>query len=281
MRGTTTLFVINNETPDTTITEAAENAAKTDTHLSCLLFSQAPSLPMNAYGVLPYGGIDIPDNWADILTESRRALTKRESEIEALLAASNVSGRVQSAVCATSDLSALVSRQARVSDMTSVASNLHKSPETMRQIAYGVLFNSPAGLFLNASPSLKPKKVFVAWNGSLASSRAAHLALPYLKEASEVVVGCFDPVNTADQDGADPGTDVAAWLSHHGCKVEIGQYPSGGEEIGKCILDRARDTGAELIVLGAYGHARLLQAVFGGTTRTVMEQTAMPALFAH
>jgi nucleotide-binding universal stress UspA family protein len=33
--------------------------------------------------------------------------------------------------------------------------------------------------------------------------------------------------------------------------------------------------------MGGYGHARILEAVFGGTTRSMIEQTDLPVLLAH
>lgn len=78
-----------------------------------------------------------------------------------------------------------------------------------------------------------------------------------------------------------PGSEVARWLSHHGCRVNLQQYPSGGEEIGKCILGRAAGSGADLVVTVAYRPSGMRQAVFGGTTRTLIEQTGTPVFLGH
>jgi nucleotide-binding universal stress UspA family protein len=96
-----------------------------------------------------------------------------------------------------------------------------------------------------------------------------------------VTIGVFDPVASKDHDGENPGSDVARWLSHHGCHVNLQQYPSGGQEIGDCIQKRSAETGADLVVMGAYGHSRMRQTVFGGTTRSVIDQTDFAALLAH
>ncbi|MFC6582283.1 universal stress protein [Sulfitobacter aestuariivivens] len=74
---------------------------------------------------------------------------------------------------------------------------------------------------------------------------------------------------------------MAKWLSHHGCNVTVSQFPSGGREVGQAIQDRATELGADLVVMGAYGHARMIQTVLGGTTRTMMEQTDLPLMLAH
>ncbi|WP_299417805.1 universal stress protein [uncultured Sulfitobacter sp.] len=275
------LFVLNTKTPDAQIAQAAEAAALDDTHLVCLLLGQAPALPIYAYGVPPYGGMNIPDNWGEKVEEAQQARKDRVDAVEAILAKSNASGDVHSVLCATLDVKHHVSRLARVSDEAFLAANLRDDPDVMREAVAGVLFHSPIGLRLNGTVAQKADRVFVAWTSNEAASAAVHAALPYLKEASEVVIACFDPVMTAAADGQDPGVDVAEWLSHHGCTVTVSQFPSGGLEIGRAIQDRATEFGADLVVMGAYGHARIIQTVLGGTTRTMIEQTDLPLLLAH
>jgi len=277
----TILFVMNTDTPDNQITDAAEAAARDDTHLICLVLAPLSALPIYAYGVPPYGGMNIPDNWGDLVRAEQEALKDRCDAIEILLSNSNASGDVVSTLCATLDVGHHVARSARVCDEAFVALNLRDTPDFLREAASGVLFNSPVGLRVNGSLAGANERVFVAWDSSKAASAAAHAALPYLTEANEVLIGCFDPVMTADRDGEEPGADIAAWLSHHGCNVTVSQYPSGGREVGKCIQDRAQEFGADLIVMGAYGHSRMIQTVLGGTTRSMMEQTKLPVLFAH
>ncbi|MCV3271481.1 universal stress protein [Roseobacter sinensis] len=277
----TTLLVLNAETPDGVISEAAEIAAAHQNRLTCLLIGPAPALPMYAYGVPPYGSMSIPDNWSELVVEAQQAQSNRVDEIEALLAKSGAAGDVRPVMCATADVRQWVSRSACVSDEAFIAPSLRDAPEIFREVAYGVLFQSPIGLRANGSTAPEAERVFIAWNTSQEAASAVHAALPYLRAAKEVVVGCIDPVMTQQDDGQDPGTDVAAWLSHHGCTVTVSQYPSGGRDVAACILDRAQEIGADLVVMGAYGHARMVQAVFGGTTRSMLEQTDMPVFLAH
>lgn len=281
MNRRTILFVMTADTPDTQINDAAEAAAVAQDHLICLILGASPALPMYAYGVPPYGGMNIPDNWTELVAEAKKQQNDRVQAVETLLAKSNTSGDVQSAICVTRDVKHHVAQAARVSDEAYFAANLRDTPEILREAAAGILFLSPIGFRLNGSPSQPVKRVFVAWDSSPAASSAAHAALPYLKEAQEVVIGCIDPVRTPERDGQDPGTDVAAWLSHHGCKVTVSQFPSGGREVGQCIQDRAREFGADLVVMGAYGHARMVQTVLGGTTRSMIGQMDLPILLAH
>ena len=223
----------------------------------------------------------IPDYWAEMVPKVKEAQEARVQQIEALLAKSNASGIVQSAIGAAIEVKHVVARAARVSDEAYVAASLRDTPDILREVASGVLFHSPIGFLMNGAPLQKATTVFLAWDSSEGAASAAHAALPYLKAAKEVVVGCIDPVMTSDRDGQDPGTDVAGWLSHHGCKVTVSQFPSGGRDIGRCIQDRAQEIGADLVVMGAYGHARMIQTVLGGTTRSMIEQTNLPVFLAH
>ena len=281
MNRRTTLFMMNSETTDAEIMQAAETAASSQNHLNCLLLALAPTLPVSAYGVPPYGGIDIPDNWGDLVSEAKNALKQRVEDVETLLNRASVSGHVGSVLCPSADIKHRVGRWARVSDESVFSDALRTSPTLLREAAYGVLYQSPIGLRLNASTAADTNRVMVAWDSSKAASRAVHVALPYLKSAKEVSIACIDPVMTTEGDGEDPGTDVGAWLSHHGCNVTVSQFPSGGREIARCIQDRATEFGADLVVMGAYGHARMLQAVFGGTTKSMIEQTKLSVLLAH
>lgn len=277
---TTALFLINRDTPDDTIAMYCEAAFEKNTHLSCLMLGVAPELPNASYGIPPYAAISVPDDWGKRMEMEYRRENTRVQEIEALLARVGASGDVLSALCVQSEIKHRVAQKARVSDIAFVAPDLRDTPE-FREAASGVLFDSPIGLVLNCNAPLSPESVFIAWDSSKAASRAVHAALPMLKAAKSVTIGCFDPVTTAFADGVNPGSALAAWLSHHGCHVTVNQYPSGGQEIGQCIQDRCREVGVDLVVMGAYGHARLLQSVFGGTSRTMMDQTDLPVFFAH
>jgi nucleotide-binding universal stress UspA family protein len=177
-----------------------------------------------------------------------------------------------------------IGRRAKLCDVVMISDDLRANDHLFRQVAHGVLFQSPVGLVVNDRENAilsGPKQVFVAWNTSLTTARAVQQALPILKQAQNVIVGTVDPVMAELRDGEDPGVDVAKWLTHHGCNVTVQQFPSGGKKVGDCILECAKQTGTDLIVMGAYGHSRTREALFGGTTRTLIEQRDQPVFLAH
>jgi nucleotide-binding universal stress UspA family protein len=82
-------------------------------------------------------------------------------------------------------------------------------------------------------------------------------------------------------EGALPDTEIAAALARHGVKVEIMSAPVGRSSVGEDIQVRATDRGADLIVMGCYGHSRLREFALGGVTRHMLKDMTIPILFSH
>jgi nucleotide-binding universal stress UspA family protein len=127
------------------------------------------------------------------------------------------------------------------------------------------------------------KVVLVCWNASREAARAVVDALPFLKAAEKVIILAVNPKASATGHGAEPGADVAAWLSRHGVKVTVLRDATApnDDEIGSVILSRAADHGADLIVMGIYGHSRLREMVLGGASRSMLGSMTVPVLMAH
>lgn len=126
-----------------------------------------------------------------------------------------------------------------------------------------------------------PKKAIVAWNGTRESARAAFDALPLLMLTGEVEVLLVDPRDAADEDAKAAGHEIAAALARHGIAVTVFASPSGGAPTGEAIANRVAETGANLLVMGAYGRSRWREMIFGGATRTLLASMTCPTLMAH
>lgn len=119
------------------------------------------------------------------------------------------------------------------------------------------------------------RRLLVAWNGSREAARAVHDALPLLEAAESVDVVSIDPPREAI------GIDIARMLGRHGIKVEARERLSRGAEVGQILLEEAKTSGADLLVMGAYGHSRFREWVLGGATESALEQDKMPVLLSH
>jgi nucleotide-binding universal stress UspA family protein len=125
------------------------------------------------------------------------------------------------------------------------------------------------------------KNILVGWNASREARRAVADALPFLVEAASVTLLVVDSDKRARRHGEEPGADIALYLARHGAQVEVAQVSSRGSPVADIILSYAADHGADLIVIGAYSHARSIEMVFGGVTRTLLKQAPIPVLMSR
>ena len=107
--------------------------------------------------------------------------------------------------------------------------------------------------YIGAAPE-PLRRILVAWNGSREAARAVHDALPFLLAAERTTVLIVDPQAQGREVGEQPGADLAAHLARHGVRVEVKTVPGGGLAAGDAILAQAADDGADLLVMGGYGH---------------------------
>ncbi len=133
-----------------------------------------------------------------------------------------------------------------------------------------------AGAFANIGQT-----VLVGWDASREATRAVNDAMPLLATASSVTVITVDPEHGPEGHGEVPGADIALHLARHGVSVRIERTVSDGIGIGDALLSRACDLGADLLVMGAYGHSRVHELLLGGATRTILASMTLPVLMAH
>jgi nucleotide-binding universal stress UspA family protein len=120
-----------------------------------------------------------------------------------------------------------------------------------------------------------PSVVMIAWKETREAARAVAAALPWLRRAQRVSVACFD------EDAAGAVGRLSAWLAAHGVtNVQHSEGPATGEA-GELLLSRAADVGAELLVMGCYGHSRSREWVLGGASRTLLRSMTLPVLMVH
>lgn len=125
------------------------------------------------------------------------------------------------------------------------------------------------------------RKVLVAWNARREPARAAFDALPLLERAQQVKMVW---VNPQDEDGPEmdvPAADICAALARHGVRCEATEAIRPHAGVGETLLMRAAEYGADLLVMGCYGHSRLREFVLGGASRHVLEHMKVPVLMSH
>lgn len=116
----------------------------------------------------------------------------------------------------------------------------------------------------------------VAWNGSPEAAHALRLTLPMLARAAQVHV-----VSINEGEAGFPATDASEYLSRHGVRSELHEWPRADRSVAEVLLDAARVLKAGYVAMGAYGHSRLRETVLGGTTRDMLRSGEVPLLLAH
>jgi nucleotide-binding universal stress UspA family protein len=125
------------------------------------------------------------------------------------------------------------------------------------------------------------KRVLIGWNAKREAARAVHDALPLLAGADSASVLVVNPQPGSDLHGEEPGADIAQHLARHGVKVTVERIVAPDLGADDALLNRAAESGADLIVIGGYGHSRLRELVLGGVTRGLLRHMTVPVLMSH
>lgn len=119
------------------------------------------------------------------------------------------------------------------------------------------------------------RTVLVAWKEARQAARALSAALPWLQRSRQVHVVCFGEAPDA------PLRSLQGYLQAHGVGITPHAGDAEDDEVGNRLLSLAADVGADLLVMGCYGHGRAREWVLGGATRTVLRTMTLPVLMAH
>jgi nucleotide-binding universal stress UspA family protein len=180
----------------------------------------------------------------------------------------------------TREIGDALAAEVRVADLF-IGTRPSGDPGRQARVDETVLFRCGRACFLLPPQFDRPvqlKTVYVAWKSTPEAARAIAAAIPLLQQAEDVVVGMVE--ERGSDFGSEPGADIGRYLSRHGIKAEI-RMVRGNGDTGPVILKEARAIGANLIVMGGYGHSRLRELVLGGATRDVLGNSQIPVLMAH
>ncbi len=126
------------------------------------------------------------------------------------------------------------------------------------------------------------RRVLVTWNARREAARAVFDALPILRRASEVRVVWVNPQSEREKALDIPAADICDALARHGVACQATeQVAPRGTGVGDTLAACARDFGADLMVMGCYGHTRLRELVFGGASRHALSHMTLPVLMSH
>jgi nucleotide-binding universal stress UspA family protein len=168
-------------------------------------------------------------------------------------------------------------RLARRFDLAVIAQGAPLAPD----IITGALFGSgrPALVLPRGfAGAARLTKAMVCWDGGAPAAKALAESLPLLARAEKVEIVCVK--DEGKLPGRPSGLDIMRHLERHGVVGVLSELPASGDE-GAALLSHAAESGADFIVMGAYGHWRLRELIFGGTTQKILGQSQLPLFLAH
>lgn len=164
-------------------------------------------------------------------------------------------------------------------DMIFLDSDIEEMNQDFDGVLHTAIFETGTAVLLtNEKCEVKlPKKALIAWDGSLRAARAVKSAVDILSNTDEVlVVG----VNESDKDIAS-ASQILEYLAGHGIKAKHLGIKKAHFSIGQTIHEEAQKQSCDLIVMGAYTHNRVRQAILGGATKYILGHTDIPVLMQH
>lgn len=127
-------------------------------------------------------------------------------------------------------------------------------------------------------PSEIGSRVLLAWKPTREAMRAVAAALPWLQQAAQVHIVTAE---TLDDSGPASVVSLMRYLSAHG--VDCTRHAPLAESIdaAPALQAVASEVGADLVVMGCYGHSRTREWLLGGTTKSMTREPPIPVLMAH
>ena len=237
-------------------------------HLTCLGILEMPVLI----------GIDymMADAEVALSADVRDREAKNRTRIKARLAAENVSWDWKDA---TGDIARLLEAEAGLADVIVLNTVLAEyEPTDMRAIVSGVVMRAgkPILAVPHESHGLDTGgHALIAWNGAPAIANALRALTPLLALAQGVTIVEIGKIS------GPPAEEAAAYLSRHGIQARIDRNVTLVSTVSDALLAACRDSRPAYCVIGAYGHSRLRERLFGGVTQRMLAESPVPLLMGH
>jgi nucleotide-binding universal stress UspA family protein len=244
----------------------------TNGHLSCLHVT-----PINAY--IAFDGFGGAFVIGDIMKALEDQETKMRKQIEERLSLEDVSWDY---VQITAEPTHTLVSHGALNDLIVVGRGRHHETAALLGITMigDVLHATRTPLLIQPEKqeSFDPLgPAVVAWNGSFEAANAMRFVLPLLKQASAVHI-----VTVEDQkDTAFPSVAASEYLSRHGIPTELHTQKADSKSVGEALIASAQMLKASYLVMGAYGHSRAREYLFGGVTRHMLKDCPVPLFIAH
>lgn len=257
---------------------ATDLAQRFDAHLEVCCLGVDTTQSMGFYAGAPaiiyQDSIDAAKATADALQDKARDI----------LRGCDIRWSTDSAVLSLGGVASYVGLKARFSDLVvlPLPYGAGRGPQD-EVIVESALFEGDAPVLVLPKPGAKLpdfNKVVLAWNQSDEALHATRAALPIMTQAELVNMVIIDPPSHGAE-RSDPGGLLAQMLVRHGVQADVSVLARALPRTSDVLRRHLHDQSADLLVMGAYGRSRLREAILGGATRDMLEDTPCAVFLAH
>ncbi len=245
-------------------------ARRTKGHVTCHI-----NTPFNRFIAMdPFGGAYIS---AEALSRAATDDAALEERLAAQLGREDVPWTIDTS---QDELVDALTGAARLADLVIISADPAQSKQRRAPVALvGALALSTRTPLMviptDASTVAQDAPVMIAWDGGIEAANALKASLGLLAGRPVHVV------TVAEKGDAFPSTEAVNYLSRHDIHAELHSVDRNGLTIEETLEKAAQDVKAGLVVMGAYGHSRLRETLFGGVTRYFIDSARFPLLLAH
>jgi nucleotide-binding universal stress UspA family protein len=174
---------------------------------------------------------------------------------------------------------ALIAARARFFDLIVLGRSDRVIDEPASDVIESTLLQSgrPVLLAPATPPATIGETIVIGWDGSPRSVRAITATLPLLRQAKKIVILAIS--DDPDSNSTAPMSEYLHWhgIANDGRSLRAATGVGRGEQ----LLSAARDAGADLLVMGAFGQTRWRQMLLGSATQTVVSTSLLSVLMTH
>lgn len=233
--------------------------------------------------VAPVDGWVLDAGYAEMYSEASRHLDEERIKLEGRLQKCERAGPIDAGLVEMGAAGYAIGLRGLHADVSVVAMPTKANTPSAQTILEAALFESGRPV-IAVPPEWKGgsigKHVLVAWKPRREAARALADAASFITGADRVSVVTVDASPSRDYGDA-PGADIVSHLAFRGAKTTLYNLDSAGQSETAAILKQAVALGADLIVMGGYGRARMSEFIFGGVTREILRTATLPVLLSH
>ncbi len=257
-----------------TLATAVAAAKKLGAHLDVLHVKPDPATMVPVVGEAMSGAL--VEQMIESLSRSadKRAAQARRGFIEGC----EGQGLSVSFDAATGAAPDIVGIRGRLADLIVTSRPSGDDIPTQTAVLDAALFDTGRPVLISpaAAPSAIGENAVIAWNGSLEATRTVNGAIALLRLARVVTI-----LSIGDDDRRLPADLLRGYLAKHGVTAAVDRQPGEPGPTGKQLVERSLRAGADLLVMGAYGHSRVRELILGGATHHVIAHGGLAVLMGH